>query len=35
MYDHPPGLAGKAYAPTFALIGIILIVAIVLAVWVR
>lgn len=32
MYDHPPGLAGKAYAPTFALIGVV-IVAIVLAVW--
>jgi hypothetical protein len=32
MYDHPPGLAGKAYAPTFALICVV-IVAIVLAVW--
>jgi hypothetical protein len=32
MYDHPPGLAGKAYRATFALIGVV-IVAIVLAVW--
>jgi hypothetical protein len=32
MYDHPPGLAGKAYAPTFALI-VVGVVAIVLAVW--
>lgn len=33
MYDHPPGQVGKAYRETFALIGIIVIVAIVLAVW--
>jgi hypothetical protein len=32
MYDGPEGLAGKGYAATFALIGVV-IVAIVLAVW--
>jgi hypothetical protein len=31
MYDGPEGLVGKGYAPTFALIGVV-IVAIVLAV---
>lgn len=29
MYDHQPGLAGKAYAPTFALIVAIVLVLVI------